>query len=293
MGGCEVKQEIVESSKSGLSEYNPSNISADFLANFMSKREYLENTIKNLSFIPRYYAEHVNYLKLESGDRPIVRFIIPMTCFCDIKLHQIAFHAEGNNKYNGYGKFAIIMKKEWGVRKGVQPVQYVTSGSILQKQFTKSFNLYSEAIDNDTKNELLDDIADILLEQIRFMKPLFGEMPRGEELISNKNFTDEKEWRFVPDVPDEVARSFYIDPLDGIETSPKAIETANEAIKLVKQARLPFQVSDVKYIFVDSEDDAAALTDFIMGLKGNKISRPNKLALVQKILIYDEMRGDF
>lgn len=288
-----MKQKIVESSKSGLSEYNPSNISADFLANFMSKREYLENTIKNLSFIPRYYAEHVNYLNLKSGNSLIDRFIIPMTCFCDIKLHQIAFHAEGNDQYNGYGKFAIIMKKEWGVRQGVQPVQYMTSGSLLQKQFTKSFNLYLESLDNDNTNELLDDIADILLEQIRFMKPLFGEMPRGEELILNKNFTDEKEWRFVPDIPDEVAKLFYIDPLDGIATSRKAIEIANDAIALVKQARLPFQVSDVKYIFVDSEDDAAALTDFIMSLKGNRISRANKLVLVQKILIYDEMRGDF
>lgn len=286
-------QEIVDPSKAGLKEYNPSNISADFLAKFMSQRKHLETTIQNLAFIPRYYAEHVSYLKLKSGDRPINRFIIPMTCFCDIKLHQIAFHAEGNDKYNGYGKFAIIMKKEWGVRQGVQPVQYVTSGSLLQKQFTKSFNLYLEAIDNDTTNQLLDDIADILLEQIRFMKPLFGEMPKGDELISSKNFTDEKEWRFVPDIPDKVARIFYIDPLDGIETSRKAIETANDAIALVKPARLPFQVSDVKYIFVDSEDDAVALTKFIMKLKCNKISRINKLALVQKILIYDEMRGDF
>lgn len=86
----------------------------------------------------------------------------------------------------------------------------MTSGSLLQKQFTKSFNLYLEVIDNDTTNQLLDDIADILLEQIRSMKPLFGEMPKGDELISSKNFTDEKEWRFVPDIPDKVARIFIL-----------------------------------------------------------------------------------
>lgn len=292
-----MNQERVDSEDLGVSPYNPSIISADFLANFMSKRKYLESIIGNMAFTPRYYPEHVNYLNLKYGETAISRLIIPMTCFCDIKLHQISCHAEGVGNYNGYGKFAIIMKKEWGVHNGVQPVQYVTKGSLFQRQFSKSFNLYMKTIENSVFDERIDErldkIADVLLEQARFMKPLFGEMPKDKKIISDKNFTDEKEWRFVPDVPDDKVKSFYIDPLDGLKTSQKGIELANEAIKLIKDVNLKFQVSDVKYIFVETADDAENLTDFILRLKGNRISKKNKLKLIQKILIYDETKGDF
>lgn len=282
----------VNAEKLGLEPYNPSTISANFLANFMREREYLENTIKNMAFIPRYYAEHTGYLNIKSDNTIIERVIIPMTCFCDIKLHQISHHIEGNSSYEGYGRFAIILKKSWGIEKGIQPVQYVTPNSLLQKQFTKSFNLYSQALDTEETTKLWDDIADILLEQLRFMKPLYGEMPRNGQIIKNKNFTDEKEWRFVPKIKNNIAPEILFDPIAGLETSEKGIGTHNEAIALIKKARLLFEVSDIKYLLVESEEDAQELSTFIEKLRGNRLNRQDKITLIRKIIVYDDMKGD-
>lgn len=275
-----------------LEEYRASTISADFLANFMRERWHLEKIIKEMAFTPRYNAEHIEYLGLFSGETAISRLVIPMTCFCDIKLHQISYHAEGSAEGIGYGKFAIIMKKEWGVRNGVQPVLYVTEKSILKKQITKSFNLYFEAIEKNCTNSLLDNTADVLYDQIRFIKPLSGDMPIGNSIVT-KNFTDEQEWRFIPNISEDIARGVYYDPLDGLKTSFKGIELENEAISKVKEAKLKFEVTDVKYIFVETDEDSDEIINFIMSPEINTLSQEEKIKLIQKIIVYNDSRGDF
>ena len=35
-------------------------VSANYLSNFMPKREYLEIALKNMAFIPRYYYEYLD-----------------------------------------------------------------------------------------------------------------------------------------------------------------------------------------------------------------------------------------
>ena len=81
----------IDKSKNELSK-----ITANALFNFMREYSYLENILLNMYICPRYYPEEVEYLDLKYNSEPLTEWYIPMTCFCDIPLHQISYHAEGN-----------------------------------------------------------------------------------------------------------------------------------------------------------------------------------------------------
>src|SRR5882757_2686457 len=54
----------------------------------------------------------------------ITPMIIPMICFCDIRLETIA-------RYSAYGKYGIGLTKEWGIRNKLNPVFYLEKDSLL------------------------------------------------------------------------------------------------------------------------------------------------------------------
>lgn len=92
-----------------------SKITANALFNFMREYSYLEKAILNMAICPRYYPEDISYLNLKYNSKDLTEWYIPMTCFCDIPLHQISYHAEGNSillNDKGYGKFSIAFHKE-------------------------------------------------------------------------------------------------------------------------------------------------------------------------------------
>ena len=91
-------------------ETNTSKITANALFNFMQEYSFLEKILLNMAIFPRYYPEDISYLKLKYKSKDLTEWYIPMTCFCDIPLHQISYHAEGNPSSpedRGYGKFSI------------------------------------------------------------------------------------------------------------------------------------------------------------------------------------------
>lgn len=109
-----------------------------------------------------------------------------MVCFCDINFHKLHDHIQF---YGGYG---IAFSKDWGLKRGIQPIQYINPKSSLRCDFGQAFNLALE-----DKHE--DVLSDYILTHMNYIKPIEGTMIRNEKQIL-KNFTDECEWRFVPDV---------------------------------------------------------------------------------------------
>lgn len=70
-----------------------SKITANALFNFMREYSFLEKVIFNMAISPRYYPEDISYLNLRYNGKDLTEWYIPMTCFCDIPLHQISYHA--------------------------------------------------------------------------------------------------------------------------------------------------------------------------------------------------------
>lgn len=218
-----------------------------------------------------------------------------MTCFCDIPLHQIAYHAEGSQLVNndqGYGKFSIAFHKSFGLKKGMQPIHYLNRNSILTTNLSMSLNTIFEQMNNgDGLIEINSIITNQLFEYIRLVKPHFGVMNRDDQLIK-KNFHDEHEWRFIPDLSDIDLPLMLVDKEE--IRNEKLNHTYTNAIAYAKNGLLDFEIDDIRYIFVDNNSNRNKLIEFIRTLnKGITLSKMKKDILISKIMVYEELKEDW
>lgn len=274
-----------------------SKITANALFNFMREYSYLEKAILNMAICPRYYPEDISYLNLKYNSKDLTEWYIPMTCFCDIPLHQISYHAEGNSillNDKGYGKFSIAFHKEFGIRKGIQPIHYLNTSSVQVEELTAALNIL---INKDSDySEDSDILMNFIFEYIRMIKPYTGKMKRRDRdnnvIEIKKNFQDEHEWRYIPQLnPREL-------PLMLIEEEEIRAEEINkiytDSILQTCDGVLKFDVEDIRYIFVDTVQNRNRLIQFIHGKrKGRRLSSQEKDILISKIMVYDELKEDW
>lgn len=245
--------------------YLPPKQSANTLFRFFTKFEYLFGSLEKEALIPRFYPETVDYLDIDMH-----HVAYPVICFCDINLHKIDEHM---NFYGGYG---IAFSKKWGIRNGVQPLQYINPHSILHDDFSVAFKAAMEC-------ETEDFAQNYLLSQMYYMKPIEGTMER-DGVEKPKNFTDECEWRYIPNVK--------------VEGLPQAISdaeifslaTLNQTISIKESCWLKFEVKDIKYIIVQTDNEFTRLNELI---EAKPINREGKNMLISKILVWENVKGDF
>src|SRR5215467_12077450 len=111
------------------------NISANSLFHFTPTLINLTSILKNY-FYPRYCLESWTVIFETSQDLLLDRtleFAFPMTCFCDIPLSQITNHS------NIYGKYAIGLTKDWGMKNKINPVLYAYKDSMTTTLLEKIY----------------------------------------------------------------------------------------------------------------------------------------------------------
>ncbi|PNM01699.1 abortive phage resistance protein [Streptococcus mutans] len=282
-------------------ETNHSKITANALFNFMREYSFLEKILLNMSISPRYYPEDISYLKLKYNSKDLTEWYIPMTCFCDIPLHQISYHAEGNPsspKDKGYGKFSIAFHKSFGIKKGIQPIHYLNEKSINVEELTNTMNLLLnpdiDGINRDSETNYI--LTNFIFEYIRIIKPYYGEMKRRDKdnniQVIKKNFQDEHEWRYIPKLKPNELPLMLIDEEDILVEEVKNIYT--NSVPLTTKGVLNFDVEDVRYIFVDTVQNRDKLIKFIKKKrKGKRLSSQDKDMLISKIMVYDELKEDW
>ena len=282
-------------------ETNHSKITANALFNFMREYSFLEKILLNMSISPRYYPEDIRYLKLKYNSKDLTEWYIPMTCFCDIPLHQISYHAEGNPSSpedKGYGKFSIAFHKSFGIKKGIQPIHYLNEKSINVEELTNTMNLLlSQDIDGVSEDSKINVIlTNFIFEYIRIIKPYYGQMKRKgkDNRIQKikKNFQDEHEWRYIPKLESSELPLMLIEEKDILAEKVNKVYT--DSIPLTTKGMLSFNVDDVRYIFVDTNQNRDKLIKFIRRKrKGKRLSRQDKDMLISKIMVYDELKEDW
>lgn len=290
VGGVDMEEESLKK-KLDIDERKSSNIkyrqSANSLFNFMPKIEYLHKKLLDKRIVPRYVSENVRYLKVPK----FFTFEVPMICFCDINLHKISLHAKGDGNFNGYGCFAIAFSKEFCLKKSVQPVHYVNEDSEFFNSFSNTLNVAMDCTEyDDIKFECL---SDHLVKEVMFMKPLTG--TQNEKL---KNFHDEQEWRFVPDLSKSDMQLFL--------TNDKILDKYNKAIEKLADKKddqgktdkynicFKFEYSDIKYLIIDREENRSSFIDWIMRLK-DKVSgctEKDCMDLISKIRVLETIEED-
>lgn len=251
----------------------PSVQSANSLFNFMRKVEYLKMILKNKAFIPRYYEEVIDYLKLPGVDK----IAFPMTCFCDIHVQKIKFHC------SKYGSVGIGMNKSWGIENGIQPIHYINTNSRIFNELKQLFNIK----EHEDYEEVISPYKNYLLEHVIFIKPLQGEMYRQEKYVPT-NFHDEREWRYVPNITDDMDLPEIIS--QDIFMNQTAYNSYSTGILTYERLWLKFEYNDIKYLFLQNEEDRDELIEFIC--EELNIPEKEKFILISKVIILDSIGED-
>ena len=251
----------------------PPHQTANALFHFESQMKYLLPHIEAEAIIPRYCEEDISYLNI--GSKSIA---YPMSCFCDIPLHRIADHV------SFYGKFGIAFSKDWGLKNGLQPIQYINPESFLCKDFSSVFH---SALHNEENTRS----ADFLLSQMVFYKPVEGRIKRlknGEEKEIPRNFTDEHEWRYVAPV-----ECIGLEPVI-METELFARDVHNQTLATTEAVWLKFELNQVKYIILESDLFLGQLVECLEKKRdAGLIDKKCIDRLLTKVIFWNEMEGDF
>lgn len=315
-------------------EYVDSVQSANTLFHFMTRIDYLKEILSKKIIAPRYCTENLEYLEINDGETLFPKIAVLQKCFCDIPLHKLteSFELEGvgenydklspeekkitrkNNTHPAfYGEVAIALSKKWGVLNKLQPIHYFNQYSSLAEDFKKTL---SETISID---DIPEAISNDIFNRLSFIKPLYGKM--GREVVTDKgnrvvvdflkNFHDEQEWRYVPDI-----RVLKEHQLDRIIANPE-IFALNEKMKIFNRMSdriaqeeyrslcLNFNFDDVRYLIVPSNDERIELIKFIKNdlikyLSVESLADEDRrklelecFLLISKIVVLNELRKDW
>ena len=259
------------------SKHIPSKIQADTLFTFTTELDHIMAYIKNKMVPPRYCEEDIRYLKIPH----LKKIAYPMKCFCDINLHRIEEHLQW------YGYYGLAFTKDWGMQRQIQPIQYINPNSELRKDFTTAF---SAALKSDVRKEskIQLKMKSFLLHEMMYYKPYEGKMKnRNTGKIEKKCFTDECEWRFIPDVTRAGFEQVYFD--ENILNAGGLNDLSN-AMSGLQEISLNFDYADLKYIIVKTLSDFDILAEQIMTWG---LDKSGEYQLLSKVIIWDNSKGDF
>ena len=244
--------------------------SANTFFHFMNKQKYLYEIINDKKIYPRYCEENISDFDLN-----IKSISIAMKCFCNIPLHMVQAHKKE------YGKYCIGLTKEWGIKHGLQPIFYYNQDSSFITILRKS---YEAAMKYTLDDDILADVSEMTNYAFKYIKPVIGKDQKTGKI---KDFTDEKEWRFVPEISDLDFGEIIVE--DSVIKNQTIIETYNTEIRK-KGYYLQYEYDDIKYLFVDTESQRKKLINKIKKLD---CTQDEKDCLITKICIWKEMEGDF
>lgn len=201
------------------------------------------------------------------ANKPTFYMGIPMTCFCDIPLSHTS-----NVKY-AKEKLGIGMKRQWGIKKQLQPVLYYPN-----KGKCPSTKLIIEAQDAFCK-----DRANIQGYKILgCAKPMYLLQPNPSLKSKYKNNYIDREWRKLYESQGSYQwkTKQELDQLENKDTG----------------GRLIFEVNDIDFILV-KEQDIPMLLDYInslssIGGKSPKNLTKDKEALLSKIIRFETLANN-
>ena len=255
--------------------HTPSTIQADTLFTFTPKLDFLIPYIKTRMISPRYCVEDISYLKI----RKLKKIAFPMKCFCDINMHRLGVHLDW------YGYYGLAFSKEWGMNRGIQPIQYLNQKSALRADFTTAFSAALTA-PTTRKGSAQEKMKSFLLHELMYYKPYDGKMEnRNTGKTETKCFTDECEWRFVP----AVTAAGFEQALHGdMIVNAGVLEEISNSMAGIPEISLQFNYDDLKYIIVKTRADFEKLVSELSDLDDSI-----QHELISKVLVWDVSGRDF
>ena len=171
------------------------------------------------------------------------------------------------------------------MHQGIQPVQYINQEAQLKKDFSEAFSVALQQEPSKAEKEM----KSYMLHQLMYYKPYSGTFKnRNTGEITHKCFTDECEWRYIPDVTPKGFQQVYFD--NDIVNSDGLEEHISGSMEGIKEISLNFDYSDLKYVILKTRSD---FNNLLEEMKSMNLSEQDKLEIVSKVIIWEESKGDF
>jgi len=274
-------------------------ISSNTLFHFTKSIDYIRSILED-EFYPNLSLEDLSCLDLE-------KIAIPMVSFCDIPLHQTKTHMEY------YGDYGIGLSKSWGQENGANPVLYTYQNSPLAIGLRQSLEwankkylglrklgsiplggwariasvIRADKKGQSTRHMQYLKLWDYLLRIQSLIKPYQGDFYRNGKLYKDVRFYDEREWRFVPELGEDLNK-YLLD-----ETDYNNEEVREKASEEIRKKRIHFEPSDIKYIIVSKKDEIIQMIEVIEKIKGKRYKGDPIKLLCSKIICADDIKEDF
>lgn len=264
-------------------------ISSNTLFHFTRSKDNLLSILRN-NFYPQLCYENF-YGTIFNSPQGAVGFekAVPMVCFCDLPLSQIEKHTET------YGEYALGLTKEWAVRNKVNPVVYTYPGSdfseILRNLFANFPSVQKRQKEISLKLDK-NDFENQLTSAIQYVKPYEGLLwKNGKYTDITVRYYDEREWRFIPRLYDELPNPIML--RIGGEEERNAFEKINKDLKELDGLKLKFEPKDIKYIIVKSESEILPVLDEIIKIKRDNFSYSDVQVLTTRITSLEAIAENF
>lgn len=226
---------------------------------------------------------------------------IPMVSFCDIPLMRTKeFSAR-------YGRHAIGLSKEWGLKNSINPILYSSSDDIQKK-----FWFYKEYLVNF--KSILAKIETDSIEYPELLEPIFsyshynnldsatcrllGLIKKYNSKRGNKiqNNYIENEWRYV--VEDTINEHWLWSSKEYEYWRGKPTKKKPKPTSYLINEKLTFTVNDISHIILEHENQIPKFInkiqnlDFIGGTAA-KVTQCEKQILLTKIISMEKIKQDF
>jgi hypothetical protein len=306
-------------------------ITANTLFHFTSKDALLG--ILKTGFRPNYSTETGKSL---SNDAP--ELLVPMVCFCDLPISKVDRHINGYTwEYKGqvkpskkYGEYGLGMTKEWGKRKRLNPVTYITQESYmleflyemdrnLRYLCTQLQKIWDESsVDSHIKNYWNNPIAramsigmpplpveyETLISAARALSnsaALAGYVKPYMDFTTGQLYYDEREWRCsVPytrgydgTVPIFFKKDDKIIPTgqhEFYEADMKYLEKCKQNI--IDRYMLDFSASDIKYLILKDDSEIHEVVESLRSVP-EKYDEKSIERLMTRIITCQQIKEDF
>lgn len=260
--------------------------------------------LKTGALYPNYSLED-----LSSDSYPDFKFGIPEVCLCDIPITMADLFLER------YGKYAIAFSKQWGIKKGCNPVQYVSNERIIigaafrdeemreiNKSVTELLTIKGLAFNFDKFFKSLQR-NDANMYALGFLKKYYGDDYQKGYINYNEN-----EWRYI--IEDDAING--VKWLQGEEEYLKwrgqnnyiskktgklvKVRKKPEPTQKMKAEALVFEPSDINHIIVFNESEIPDIIEGINGLKAigeHVLDGAEKAILISKISSFERIKMDY
>lgn len=250
-------------------------LSSNTLFHFTNSLDVLYKILKE-GFWPRYCKETG---WLGEGD-PL--FAVAMVSFCDILLSQIHQHI------SYYGNYGIGVSKEWALRAHVRPVYYITREMIPFVQKLVGKGSFEKESEEQVQKKMKRNYQQNYRRLLTGMKAYSGwnwkeKMNSDGKIITDYVYYDEREWRFVPENPNEI---FFIE----VRNRDVDLDSCNQA---TKKFCIKPELNDIKYLIIRSEQERIEVLKKIDELFNSTMIANDIALLKSKILTCEQIKEDF